>query len=132
MQLQLMTWFRKAKRLPAWALLLAILTPTLLGLLPAPALSAEQQLLFDTNQHICSQLPPDQDQKQLPRQHEQCCILCSVPDTAILQADTEQQALLIHRDAQTIDSNYAVSALRRAPPDLRSTAPRAPPINLAL
>jgi hypothetical protein len=109
------------------AVLLALLLPTLLGILPAPALSAEQQLLLDSTQNICSQISEHKNQKQQPNAHHQCCILCNVQSLALPQYIAVTIATPSAIGNVSIKFNWRISALPRAPPDLRATAPRAPP-----
>jgi hypothetical protein len=108
---------------------LALLLPTITSALPTPARSAEQQLIIDITQNVCSQDHSQNDQNQMPADMHKCCILCS-PQALASSAnstplDTPNYVLI------RIERRLAISALPHAPPDLRATAPRGPPLNFS-
>jgi hypothetical protein len=122
-----MNWFRAGRKLPSFVLLLAILAPVLLGVMPARALSAEQQLLRDTAINICSPFDDADKDKHSSASHQQCCILCS-PLNHVFGA-TGSFALVIPPPLRIRGQDIKLSNNEIPPPrpDLRSTAPRGPP-----
>lgn len=119
-------WIKAVRRYSALALVLALLVPTLVAALPTPAFSAEQQLLADLGQNICGHGQSGDQDKGLPADHSQCCVLCGmshhvfVPQSSVVVAEPQ---LVV----ATFSSTPIVIALLHAPPDMRATAPRGPP-----
>jgi Protein of unknown function (DUF2946) len=121
---------KKLRNLSALTLIFAILAPTLIGILPSPALSAEQQLMLDLGQNICSQNQSGGEQRRSHEDHLKCCILCVAEHHVFLNNSSPSpvtSALVI--STSLVNQRYAV-AFPRAPPDLRSSAPRGPPNSL--
>jgi hypothetical protein len=132
MQGRVMRWFKTIRQVPALALLFAILAPVLLGILPSAAMSAEQQLSYDTSQNICTNLPSDHDKKQHQGDHNQCCILCNTQNHALLQEPVSTPVFAPPVAVHPEKTGLAILAIPNAPPDLRATAPRGPPASLLI
>ncbi len=123
---------RKARKLSALFLMLAILAPALASIMPTPALSAEQQLLFDIGQNICSQNHQGDSHRQSHDDHMKCCVLCTTQSHYFHAGHTANSFTAPHVvSTKSIRYNFIV-AIPRAPPDLRATAPRAPPAPLSI
>lgn len=119
-------------RLPALVLLLAILAPLFITLLPAPALSAEQQLLADISASYCAdngqhQQPSDQNQ---PADHHQCCILCASPGHVLAAADATPIIEATLKRLQQPQQQAALQITFKSAPTLEWASPRGPPANL--
>ena len=123
----IMGWFRLSRRLPSLALLLAILAPVLFGIMPVPAMSAEQQLINDISGSICSPLGHSDTGERAPAQHEHCCILCGPLNHVLGTAGTPALAIAPSLKLRGMDIALSNSEAPPSPPDLRATAPRGPP-----
>ncbi|MEO6607385.1 MAG: DUF2946 family protein [Aestuariivirga sp.] len=128
----LLPMFRLRARVPAVVLLMAILAPLFLGLLPTPAVSAEQQLLADIASSYCAQngehqQPGDHNQST---EHHECCILCASSVHALAGADATP---IIEETLQRLKQPEQQAALQITPkgaPALEWASPRGPPTNL--
>jgi Protein of unknown function (DUF2946) len=126
----MMNWFRVSKRLPSLALLLAFFAPVILGVLPTPSLSAEQQLLADLSSNICSQNINHQqsgDKNIPPDQHGQCCVLCATQAHALAVSDTPAVVVAERERLQQLQQASAAHFIPRGAPPLDSASPRGPP-----
>ncbi len=130
---KLLANLRLYTRLPALVLLLAILAPVFMAALPAPALSAERQLLADIASSLCAEHGGQQkqgDQNQ-PADHHQCCILCATQGHVIAPADAAPMITGALERPQQLDQRAALLiVLKRAPP-LEWASPRGPPSPLS-
>ena len=124
--------FEKLRKLSALAIMLAILAPTLISILPMPAMSAEQQLLMDLGQNICSQNQSSGDHQQNHDDHMKCCVLCVTQHHVFVQSASPKLATAHAITSTPQAQNYYVLAYPRAPPDLRASAPRGPPTSLSI
>ncbi len=127
MQSGIMNWFRHSRRLPSLALLLAILAPVLLGLLPVPAIGAEQRLLNDISANICSPLEQGGKTGQMPFSHEDHCILCASSNHFPAAAKTPDLVITPSLVLRRITLTQTQDVAPPSRPDLRATAPRGPP-----
>lgn len=116
------------RRAMARLLVIALLLPTLLGLLPALPLSAEAALAQAAMQSLCTEAGP-KNPGHPPAGHDQHCILCSagccaaqmgsVPTAHTLIAWRQPQARRLHIEC--------TSSAESAPPWRSIIVPRAPP-----
>jgi hypothetical protein len=127
----LMASLRSRARIPALVLLLAILAPLFVAVLPAPAISAEQQLLADIAASYCSdhgqQQPTDHN---LPADHHQCCILCAAPAHVLAPGDA---TLIIEAALERFKQpkqQAALATILDGAPALEWASPRGPPTHL--
>jgi Protein of unknown function (DUF2946) len=130
-----MHWFRVSKRLPSLALLLAFIAPVLLGIMPTPALSVEQQLMADLSGNICSQIAPrgQSGDKNLPTDHHsQCCILCAGQTYSFVVADTPAIVSIELERSQQPQQAIEAKFIPRGFPSLDSASPRGPPTLLSI
>ena len=127
----LLASFRLSARIPALVLLLAILAPMFISVLPAPALSAERQLLADIASSLCAEHGGQQQGDQnLPADH-QCCILCATQGHVLAPANASPIiASAINRLQQPVQQAAVLIILKRAPP-LEWASPRGPPTFLS-
>ena len=124
-----MAWIKHLKNLRrtlVLAVVLALCAPALVSLLPTPALSAEQQLIVDLGQNICSHSSSDQKNHGTPATGHECCVLC-VTSHHIMAAPSIETADQLQAITYQLDSVFPASMQPNAPPDLRATAPRGPP-----
>lgn len=107
-----------------------MLLPIVASLLPAPAMSAEQQLMADLGNSVCSpnssQHQPG-DKGQPAGMHAQCCILCGTQ--VLVLAPPEQPAIVLaaHRRLQEAVQVATLDVAPRERPCLDSSSPRGPP-----
>ena len=127
-----MNWFRLGSRLPSLALLLAMMVPVLLGLLPVPAMSAEQQLLNDISGNICSPHEPGGKNDRTPASHEHHCILCVASNPFLGVAKTLDLVIAPSLVLRRITLALVRDVAPPTRPDLRATAPRGPPSYLTV
>ena len=124
--------FRLRSHIPALVLLLAILAPMFISVLPAPALSAERQLLADIASSLCAEHGGQQQQgdQNLPADH-QCCILCATQGHVLAPANASPiVASALNRLQQPVQQAAVLIILKRAPP-LEWASPRGPPTFLS-
>ncbi len=119
-------------RIPAMLLLVAILAPLFITLLPAPAMSAEQQLFRDIAASYCAesgnhQQPLDQN---LPADHHQCCILCASPGHALASSDATPVIESTLKRIKQPKQQAALAIILEDAPALEWASPRGPPLNL--
>jgi hypothetical protein len=120
---------RYTRKICAWLLLVTLLLPTMLSIAPTPALSAEQQLIFEITQHVCSQNPSQHSphQKQV---HESCCILCAFQNFLFASDFGIISISKWPENSSAINPVYFSELFTRAPPDVRATPPQGPPSSI--
>jgi Protein of unknown function (DUF2946) len=124
--------YKKLRRLSALALMLALLAPTLISIMPSPALSAVQQLQLDMVHNICSQNQSGGEHPQSQEDHMKCCVLCVAQHHVFLSnAPTVPATVALAISSNLLNQRYVI-AFPRAPPDLRASAPRGPPNSLSI
>ena len=107
-----------------------MLLPILVAMFPAPAMSAEQQLLADIGNGVCSPKGSQHqtDDKNLPSgPHGQCCILCSAQGLGLAPPDQQAVVLLALRRLQEAEQVAARDVAPRDGPLLDTASPRGPP-----
>ena len=126
MQHALLNWMRTVRRNCALAVVLALLAPMLVAVLPTPALSAEQQLLADLSQNICGHSQSGDQDKRLPADHSQCCVICVASHHVFVAQAPAVASGPLHIVA-IANLAHVIYHSVHAPPDMRATAPRGPP-----
>ncbi len=130
---KLLASFRLRAHIPALVLLLAILAPVFIAVLPAPAMSAQQQLFADIASSLCVEhgRQQQQDNQNLPADHHQCCILCAAQSHGLAPADaTLMITSALKRLQQPVQQAALLIILKRTPP-LEWASPRGPPAPLS-
>ena len=126
MQTSWINHFKNLRRTLVLAVVLALCAPALVTLLPTPALSAEQQLIADLGQSICSHSSSDEKNHGTPATGHECCVLCITTHHVFVSPNIEATGQL-QFVTYKIYSIFPPSTQPNAPPDLRATAPRGPP-----
>jgi hypothetical protein len=125
--------FRLRARVPAVVLLMAILAPFFVGLLPAPAMSAEQQLLADIASSYCAQNGEHQqsgDHNQSTEHHE-CCILCASTAHVLASADATPIIEATLQRLKQPEQQAALHIIFKDSPPLEWASPQGPPMGLS-
>lgn len=125
---------RRHARGLALVLSIAMLLPILASVFPTPAMSAEEQLMADLGNSVCSpnvfqHQPGEKDQPA--GMHGQCCILCGTQ--LLVLAPPEQPAIVLeaHRRQQEAVQVATLDVAPRERPCLDSSSPRGPPHSLS-
>ncbi len=107
-----------------------MLLPIVASLLPAPAMSAEQQLMADLGYSVCS---PNSSQHQPGNKgqpagmHGQCCILCGAQHLVLAPPEQPAIVLAAHRRQQEAVQVVTLDSNPRERPCLDNSSPRGPP-----
>ena len=128
----LLSMFRLRARIPVVVLLMAIWAPLLVGLLPTPAMSIEQQLLSDIALSYCARNGEHQqsgDHNQSSGHHE-CCILCASPAHVLVGSDAAPIFEAILQRLKQPEQHAALHVILKDAPALEWASPRGPPTNL--
>jgi Protein of unknown function (DUF2946) len=127
MKLGLKHHFNTLRRVIVLTLLVALCTPSFATLLPTPALSAEQQLIVDLGQNICSHSRSESGDQNKPDSGHECCVLCAASHQILLVQNSGATPDPLQLVSYRIEPFYPAANRPRGPPDLRATGPRAPP-----
>ena len=125
----LLASFRLSARIPALVLLLAILAPLFIAVLPAPALSADRQLLADIASSLCAENGKHHqgDDQNLPADHHQCCILCATQGHVLAPAVIPLVIISALKRLQEPEQHAALHVTVKNAPALEWASPRGPP-----
>ena len=129
----LLTKFRLHVCIPALAPLLAILGSLFVTILPAPAMSAEQQLLADIASSYCAETGKHQQQgeQNLPADYHQCYIMCASAGHVLAAGHATPVIKAALKRLQQLEQQAELQIILKSAPPLEWASPRGPPANLA-